>query len=310
MYNTVVKGGIVLNYVPTVLRQELEINQIYTVHYFEFAKNYVFEGESHPFWEFVYVDKGEVNAVSDGQIFHLTKGQIIFHKPNEFHTIMADGITAPNILIVSFDCQSPAMSFFENKIVNISNQERRLLAGIIAESELAFSTPLDDPHTIRLERRETAEAVCEQFIKLGLEWLLLSIMRSQTDKPEKAPTSIIKENSQNEVFDKIVKYMEDNLDKQLLLSEICRDNLVGRSYLQKLFREKTGGGAIDYFNRMKINAAKRMIRESSGNFTEISLKLGYNSIHYFSRQFKLMTGMTLSEYASSVKILTGKSGKM
>ena len=295
-----------MNFVPTILKQDLVVNEIYTVHYFEFSKNYVFEGESHPFWEFVYVDKGEVNAVRDGEQIQLTKGQILFHKPNEFHTLMANGITAPNILIVSFNCDSECMSFFENRVANIGDQERRLLATIIAESEMAFSTPLDDPWTIRLERSENAQTGCEQFIKIGLEWLLLSILRSSSTKHSAAPVSLIKENSQNEIFDKIVKYMESNLDKQLLLSEICRDNLVGRSYLQKLFREKTGGGAIDYFNCLKINAAKRMIRESSGNFTEISLKLGYNSIHYFSRQFKNMTGMTLSEYASSVKILTGK----
>ena len=295
-----------MNFVPTALKQDLVVNEIYTVHYFEFSKNYIFEGESHPFWEFVYVDKGEVNAVRDGEEVCLTKGQILFHKPNEFHTLMANGVTAPNILIVSFNCDNQCMSFFENKIANIGDHERRLLATIIAESETAFSTPLDDPWTIRLERSENQNIGSEQFIKISIEWLLLSILRNNSTKHPQAPVSLIKENSQNEIFDKIVKYMEANLDKQLLLSEICRDNLVGRSYLQKLFREKTGGGAIDYFNRLKINAAKRMIRESSGNFTEISLKLGYNSIHYFSRQFKNMTGMTLSEYASSVKILTGK----
>ncbi|MBE6895411.1 MAG: AraC family transcriptional regulator [Ruminococcaceae bacterium] len=299
-----------MNFISTVLKQDLEIDKIYTVHYFEFAKNYVFEGESHPFWEFVYVDKGEVDAVSEKDVIHLTKGQIIFHKPNEFHTLMADGVTAPNILIVSFECNSETMKFFENKVANIDDHGRRLLANIIAESETAFSTPLDDPLTIRLERSENAEFGCEQFIKIGLEWLLLSIIRNDTAKRPKAPVSLIKENSQNEVFNKIVDYMEANIDRQLKLTEICRDNLVGRSYLQKLFREKTGGGAIDYFNHLKINAAKRMIRESSGNFTEIAIKLGYNSIHYFSRQFKSITGMTLSEYASSVKILTGKSSNI
>ena len=295
-----------MNFVPTVLKEHLTIREIYTVHYFEFSKNYVFEGESHPFWEFVYVDKGEVNAVRDGEQICLTKGQIIFHKPNEFHTLMANGITAPNILIVSFNSDSDAMSFFENRVANIGDRERRMMAAIIAESEKAFSTPLDDPWTIRLERRENAPADSEQFIKINLECLLLSIMRASDVKHTQTPVSLIKENSQNEIFNKIVKYMEANLDKQLLLSEICRDNLVGRSYLQKLFKEKTGSGAIDYFNTLKINAAKRMIRESSGNFTEISMKLGYNSIHYFSRQFKNMTGMTLSEYASSVKVLTGR----
>lgn len=293
-----------MNFIPTLLKEDFKIEKLYTVHYFEFSKNYTFQGESHPFWEFVYVDKGEIDAVSDDKTIRLTKGQVIFHKPNEFHTVMADGKTAPNILIVSFECNNPIMDYFKNKICLIGDKERHLLAKIIAESDNAFLTPLDDPLTTCLERRQDALIGSEQYVKLSLEWLLLDLLRQNENNAPKAPTSLIKENSQNEVFDKIVKYMENNLDKQLLLSEICKDNLVGRSYLQKLFREKTGGGAIDYFNKMKINCAKRMIRESSGNFTEISIKLGYNSIHYFSRQFKNMTGMTLSEYASSVKILT------
>ena len=293
-----------MNFIPTLLKEDFKIEKLYTVHYFEFSKNYTFQGESHPFFFFLYVDKGEIDAVSDDKTIRLTKGQVIFHKPNEFHTVMADGKTAPNILIVSFECNNPIMDYFENKICLIGDKERHLLAKIIAESDNAFLTPLDDPLTTCLERRQDALIGSEQYIKLSLEWLLLDLLRQNEDNAPKAPTSLIKENSQNEVFDKIVKYMENNLDKQLLLSEICKDNLVGRSYLQKLFREKTGGGAIDYFNKMKINCAKRMIRESSGNFTEISIKLGYNSIHYFSRQFKNMTGMTLSEYASSVKILT------
>lgn len=78
------------------------------------------------------------------------------------------------------------------------------------------------------------------------------------------------------------KYLEDNIAKRLTLSDICRDNLVGRSYLQKIFREKTGGGAMEYFGTLKIDAAKRMIREGTHNFTEIAALLGYNSIHYFS----------------------------
>jgi hypothetical protein len=105
----------------------------------------------------------------------------------------------------------------------------------------------------------------------------------------------------------VSKYLEDNIAKRLTLSDICRDNLVGRSYLQKIFREKTGGGAMEYFGTLKIDAAKRMIREGTHNFTEIAALLGYNSIHYFSRHFKKVTGMTPSEYASSVKILATKN---
>lgn len=100
------------------------------------------------------------------------------------------------------------------------------------------------------------------------------------------PTSLIRERTQQEFIDRVSQYLEDNIAKRLTLSDICRDNLVGRSYLQKIFREKTGGGAMEYFGTLKIDAAKRMIREGTHNFTEIAALLGYNSIHYFSRHFK------------------------
>ncbi len=46
-----------------------------------------------------------------------------------------------------------------------------------------------------------------------------------------------------------------------------------------------------------------MIRDEQMNFTQISESLGYSSIHYFSRQFKNITGMTPSEYASSIRAI-------
>ena len=54
---------------------------------------------------------------------------------------------------------------------------------------------------------------------------------------------------------------------------------------------------------LKINAAKELIRTNRMNFTQIAEHLGYASIHYFSRQFKKVTGMTPSEYASSIKAM-------
>ena len=95
--------------------------------------------------------------------------------------------------------------------------------------------------------------------------------------------------------------MENRLTETLTLEQICHDNLIGVSQLQNLFRSKCGGGIIEYFTRMKITRAKELIREKNMNFTQIADFLGYNSIHYFSRQFKKITGMTPSEYALSIQ---------
>ena len=79
------------------------------------------------------------------------------------------------------------------------------------------------------------------------------------------------------------------------------------AFLLPLLISETGGGVMEYFGRRKIEAAKEMIRRDDGNFTEIANRLGYQSIYYFSRHFKKVTGMTPSEYASGVRALAAKT---
>ena len=61
---------------------------------------------------------------------------------------------------------------------------------------------------------------------------------------------------------------------------------------------------IDYFNQMKIQRAKDIICDGSMNLTEIAYFLSYSSLPYFSKQFRIATGMSPSAYASSVKGIT------
>jgi transcriptional regulator GlxA family with amidase domain len=105
-------------------------------------------------------------------------------------------------------------------------------------------------------------------------------------------------------IEQIISYLEQRLDQALSIHQICRDNLIGRAQLEQIFHRATGGGIIDHFNSMKIDAAKQMIRENQLNFTQIASRLGFRSVQYFSRRFKLTTGMSPSEYARSVKMLS------
>ena len=60
---------------------------------------------------------------------------------------------------------------------------------------------------------------------------------------------------------------------------------------------------MEYFGRVKIHAGRRMIRTGRYNFTQIAALCGFQSVHYFSRRFRQLTGMSPSEYAQSVRML-------
>ena len=298
------------SYVALTPETPLRVEKLVSVHYFEYSSSYYFEGESHDFWEFLYVDKGELDVRAGDAVHHLKKGEIIFHRPEEFHSLAANGKVAPNLVVASFVCNGEAMRYFEGRTMAISDADRAVLAQIVMEADCAFSSPLNDPQTMQLERRTGGDTLfgAEQMTALCIETLLIRLVRRGRE-PQPAPeqTSYIRERTQQEFIDRVHAYFEANISRKLTLADICRDNLVGRSYLQKIFREKTGGGAMEYFGQMKIAAAQEMIPGGSHNFTEIAALLGYNSIHYFFRHIKKVTGMTPSEYASSVKVLSGKT---
>jgi len=100
--------------------------------------------------------------------------------------------------------------------------------------------------------------------------------------------------------------MEDSISSKLTIGQICQEHSISRSRLQSLFQENFQSGVIEYFSNMKIEYAKQYIRESHLNFTQIAERLGYSSVHHFSRQFKKITDMTPSEYSSSIKSLADK----
>lgn len=290
------------------LTRLFDVPQIVTIHYFEYGKDFIFDGESHDFWEFLCVDKGEVTVTADNSIYTLKKGNIIFHKPGQFHSVATNGVIAPNLVVISFVCHSPAMKFFENKILQLGEPERNLLATIIAEAGDAFLTPLDNPYTKQLFGNSSQCPGAEQMIQLSLEHFLISLYRKGTSPvPETQLTKSVKLKQDEETFEHIKSYMESHLSQSLTVEQICHDNLLGPSQLQKLFRNKCGCGIIEYFSHMKITRAKELIREKNMNFTQIADSLGYTSIHYFSRQFKKIAGMTPSEYALSIKALSEKT---
>lgn len=292
-----------MKYIKTTLSEEIVIRKIVTVHYFEYAKNYVFEGEQHDFWEFLYVDKGEIEVMADAQGYKLTQGEIIFHKPNEFHNVWANGKVAPNLIVVAFECRSEAMTFFENKLLSIGDYEKNLLAHIIREAKKAFSSPFNDPLLTRLERNPTRPFGCEQLIKINLELLLISLFRKDTSIQSKNRiSSAVKERSDEDMVKKIIAYLRDRLHENIRFEDVRQFSNLSRTNLKVLFKDKTGMSVMEFFRNIKVEEAKKMIREEHYNFTEISKKLGYDSIHYFSRQFKKITGMSPSEYASSVKV--------
>ncbi len=284
-----------MEYVKTSLDKAISIDGIYTIHYFEYTKDFAYSGEFHDFWEIVYADKKSVVITAGAKELVLEVGQMYIHKPNEFHKIRCDGTNAANSVILSFDCSSPELMSVTGAAITCSAEEKRLMGSIIREATEAFSTPLGIPYTSIMEKSGAGSFGCEQMIQLYMEQLLIMLIRRS------GRTFPLKAKDNNKLILEICEYLENNVEKRLSFSDIQKKFNVSASVIKRLFKENMNCGIMEHFTRIKVDAAKQMIRENEFNFTEISERLGFNTLQYFTTVFRRVSGMSPSEYAYSVK---------
>ena len=288
-----------LNYIKHKIANLINITKIVTIHYYEFDKNFCYDGESHNFWEMVYVDAGNVIIQANNKECHLKQGEIIFHKPNEFHTIKTDKENAANVFVISFVCSSEAMNFFKGKMTTVPHKLKKHIFAIIEEYKQTFNSMLTDD--IKLEIKESPPIGGQQMIKTYLEQFLILLIRNENDNMELRifPS---KESMENHLVSQVIHLIEENTYNKITVDHICNKLNYSRTYLSKIFKTVTGYTILEYILSNKIREAKKLIREERYNFTQISDLLAFDNPHYFSTVFKKYVNMTPTSYKNSVKI--------
>lgn len=294
--------------INTTSQNEFVINQILTLRQFECTSDLIFPEESHDYWEFICVNKGSVIISTQNDTCRtLQKDCILFLRPQEQHRILSDGIAASTLTIVGLDSKSPSMNFFTDKILELGPVEQVLLNYLIKEARFTFSDSLDDPfrQALHLRTDRSVPFGSSQLLFVYLQQFLIQLVRNNLNViPAASMPKTDRQRDDDELFYRIAAYMEEHIKEQLTIQQICHDNLIGRSLLQRILKEYTGCSVLDYFINLKINVAKQLIHENRLNFSQIAEKLGYNSIHYFSRQFKKITGVSPSDYQTFIQVMS------
>ena len=284
-----------MNYPLHPVEKEISIDGLYTVYYIEHSKDYFTLGERHDFWELVYVDDGEIDVIADTTGYHLKQGEVIFHKPMEFHALASDKRDPHRVLIITFPCLSPAMQYFENKILTVQAEQKRLLSSFMREMDSLYGDSLENA-------RKPAPIGAFQLMVSYVEELLLSMIRTGADGSRARHSSLhSKKNVENVLADQIEAYLRSHVYHALSLDDVCRQFHMSRSYLCRIFKEAFETSMIDWLIQLKIQEAKKLIRRGECNLTQIAEQLSYTSIHHFSRSFKKVTGLAPSAYLKSIR---------
>ena len=284
------------------LKTVVTISALINISYYKLPKNFLFSGESHDFWEFIYADQGELVITAGERRYLLKAGELAFHQPGEFHKFQETGHGGSNVIVVSFVCDSPCMETFRHKILFLNQNEKQCLHNVVKESELSYESFEKAPPNINMKKKTNAPYGSDQLLKTSLEQLIICIHRHD-DSIGIRERCIRSNELQNHAaaVKQISTLLETKYDQKLTLDQLAETAGISISQLKRIFKEQTGYSVITYLTRIRIGEAKRLIQESNYTFTQIAEKTGFDNIYYFSRRFKEITGITPSEYALSLK---------
>ena len=106
-----------------------------------------------------------------------------------------------------------------------------------------------------------------------------------------------------------ISYIQNTPLQDVSLEVIAELLCYNKAYFTTLFKKNFGMSFTDYLNNYKINLAKTYIRNGNYNLNDVAEKSGFNYYAYFFKRFKIITGISPSEYVEQCRALGDGANK-
>lgn len=282
------------------MKEVLRISNLISAHYFSNQKNYLTPDHLHEdAWEFVFCSQGHIKTYQGGEERELKNNQILFHPPRTIHHLQVDD-ESTTMLVLSFVCTSEVMKLLQNQILRVNQSQRRMLMVIIQELANAFE--LHDGHLELIDFHSNPNPVlgAEQMITCYLEGFLIGLLRDVTNQKEQRWDAVTLEKAlETKLATDIKEYVEKHLSERITLAQIAEHVHYSRSYVTEQFQKSTGMSVAAYIFERRMECAKELLVEGRMTISQISERLGFSTVQYFSKCFKDAVGVSPSFYSKS-----------
>lgn len=248
----------------------------------DYAKDWGVRQHAHDYFQMYYCIAGRGNMLLGEQSIVLEKDSCLLILPNQVHELYPIKSGQLRTIDTKFYVHDEAIKdalLHAPQLITISDSHFRDLQ----------QTMRNEWVTGALFAKEMAESLFEQSLLLFLRnnahvSAQPPFYRTLQEKTKKL-TGIEKD---------IADYLSIHFLEDLSLDIIAKDLKYSKNHLCKVFKRASGYTINEYINCLRISKAYDLVCCTNNRLTEISAQCGFSSIHYFSRTFHRIVGMTPS----------------
>ncbi len=231
-------------------------------------------------YQLVYITEGSgvFESSSLGKI-NVSPGMIFLLFPDEWHTYHSDVNTGWTQYWIGFKG---------------TNMDKRVLNGFFERATPMFEIGLND-ELVRLFRRaidvaQHKNAHHQQTLAGIVNYMLGLVYSLGKNDSWNHDDHIVDQINQARIL------MHENIESNMTVQDISAAVGVGYSSFRKNFKKYTGLSPMAYFQDLKIQRAKDLLRMTNLTIKEIAYRLNFDSPDYFSTKFRKKTGKRPSDF--------------
>ena len=259
----------------TRVERQFTIEGFYTAFSFSWDDTFAFAGESHIYWEIVFLTGGSVISTEDDRIYILEENNILLHAPMEFHRIRSAEGSNPSGIIMTFLVTGTLPEELKNGVFTLQPEDRTEYEAIVKKI-IAFKS-----------KSNTSPAAGQQAADL-LSTFLIKLACKTADKNLAASAGATE-------YHKVVADMTARVCENLSLLDFANAHNISVSYIKLLFKKYAGISPKAYYSHLRARHAAKLL-EDGLTVSEIADRMNFSSSSYFTVFFRNHMDCNPSEY--------------
>lgn len=230
--------------------------------------------EPIPNFDLLYVWSGEGILMLNGKEYLMKRRSCFFFQPGDWATATMKPQHPLIITYIHFDLEK------EPKLIPSSYR--------VLQDSIPFESLLT--RYVRLFLIKTFGAETEA--KLILKQLMIQLLREEHQDEEQVDQV---QNNLLSAIREVANYVKQHPGKNHTLESLAARANFSPRYFSVKFKEIIGQPVRSYIVEARIRRAEHLLHYTGMSVTEVAQALGYDNLHFFSRQFKKYTGKSPSE---------------
>lgn len=235
------------------------------------------ELHAHTYYEIEIITDGSGIMTLNGESYKFSRGFAYILRPTDSHSYVYNGTTTFLNLIFSENT-------FSKKLMDIllcssGNNVAKLDEETMSEIISLFR--------IAIREQQQGDEFYDGIITSCAQAVMLLIARNSGFRDTQ---------KENQSIFRALRYIKSNYRSSITLSDVAKSAGLSPTYFSSLFIKEVGCGYKEYLTNLRIEYAKKLLKDSDATASEVCYEAGFNSYSVFLKAFSSVVGMSPSKY--------------